>query len=1456
MKNCINSKDYDFIEIGTSDFDTLIETATDETLGISIEPIGYYINRLPDKANVIKVQAALSTEDGEVDVYYIDDWKIEENNLPWWVRGSNSINNPHPFSIKELGEELYNSLVTIEKVPTISWKTLIDTYGVESIGYLKIDTEGHDHVILRDFLDYCKEYSFPIPNKITLEYHDGVSNKVEIDKLVSELSGYQIIKHISDITLIKPQIPRIIHQTFKTNDLPNEISKVVQRLKGMNPTFEYRFYNNEDCIEFIKENYDEETLNLYLSINPTYGAARADFFRYLLMYKVGGVYLDIKSCTTIPLEETLLPTDEYLLTHWKGLDWASELNYQFGEFQNWHIICRPEHPFLGRVIEIVKENIKNYIGGADKGNVLKVTGPIAYSHGIIELLSKHKINKVDSPVREFLLENEIGLRYMQTSTHHHNLYEKSFSRVEPLIIKDKVEKAYVLYATENYFDIVKTCVKSIREYSDLPIFVYLMNSDLKIDIKDVVTLRWDLDIEEDDDSTMYLGQNGNFYINRSNRKIYRILIQRPLITKDVLTKYAKSVAYIDSDSIATKYVDTIFDRYNQAVDYPYFVKGIYDFLQVGDSRITEDASDLSTTLEHPSCELFNVNQYVRRGYRQTGYYVANQNCINFLDEWYSMCVNSEVLNNTPYYAPFNEETIANVLLWKYNIIDGLPYLYTNGGSDLVNEVYTNQSLIEERLWVKVPEKKEDLLFFHGEKRIPEMNKMIQMIKEYNNSKTRVLFLAPHLSTGGMPAFLLKRIQSLLEYGKDLDLYVVEFSNHSDHYVVQKNKIKELLPQSHFWTLGEDKMELIKIIEENKFDIIHLDEMIEAFDCHNPIPTELMNYLYKNDRTWRIVETCHNIVFNPSIEKHFHPEAYAYCSPWHKERTFKEMPSYGEVIEFPIEDKIPSSSEKTEARLRLGFDLDKKHVISVGLWTPGKNQKEGVELARLIEKSNPEYVFHFIGNQAPNFQEYWEPIMKELPSNAKVWGERSDTDLFFTAADAFMFNSTWECNPLVLREAISYGLPTISRNLPQYLDMFTDSILPIDNDINKIKETLLSVKEPSTTNYQASTDQVRAFAEKHINLYNKIMKEELNTQEPMDSELQVFQHFVNNPFLELKGTSDKIYKVEFFDENGVNAYTSEIGVNHWVKLNRSYFTKWRTRISYENQTIYEETLSLENKRVYISIDSRSLGDSVAWIPYMLEFKNAHNCKLIVSTFWNNLFEKEYPEIEFITPGTVVSNIYAMYRIGWFNNPDMEPVKPNTVRLQEAASNILGLEFKEIKPKINFTPGKRPFAKRYVAIANESTSGLKYWNNPTGWKELTRYLLQNGYEVVNVSKNGDPIDGVVQVSDNSIENTMNTIYHSDLFIGLSSGLSWLAWALGKKVVMISNFTKEDHEFVSDCIRITNPSVCNGCWNNPNFMFDKGDWYWCPIHKNTERQFECHKSITAKMVIDSISEIIEAP
>jgi autotransporter strand-loop-strand O-heptosyltransferase len=359
---------------------------------------------------------------------------------------------------------------------------------------------------------------------------------------------------------------------------------------------------------------------------------------------------------------------------------------------------------------------------------------------------------------------------------------------------------------------------------------------------------------------------------------------------------------------------------------------------------------------------------------------------------------------------------------------------------------------------------------------------------------------------------------------------------------------------------------------------------------------------------------------------------------------------------------------------------------------------------------------------------------------------------------------------------------------------------------------------------------------------------IDIKKPIESRITFNCHFVDRAFFEIKGETNKTFKVSFVDNNNQIAYQSNLTANTWASPNRKYFQNWKVLVD-DGTKINRIDYNCIGKRVLISIDSSSLGDSIAWIPYVEEFRKKWNCEVIVSTFWNNLFKNSYSNLEFIEPGTVVHNLYASYMIGWFWNSDKEPEEPNTIPLQKSASNILGLEFKEIKPEIDFTPKSRPYENKYVVIAPHSTAGLKYWNNATGWQELINYLISKGLSVVNISKDVVEYEGVINISDTSIENTMNVIHHSEYMIGLSSGLSWLSWALGKHVVMISNFTTSDHEFQSNCTRIVDYSVCNGCWNKTEFRFDKGDWNWCPVFKGTDRHFECHKKITSKTVINRI-------
>ena len=677
---------------------------------------------------------------------------------------------------------------------------------------------------------------------------------------------------------------------------------------------------------------------------------------------------------------------------------------------------------------------------------------------------------------------------------------------------------------------------------------------------------------------------------------------------------------------------------------------------------------------------------------------------------------------------------------------------------------------------------------------------------------KIVYLAPHLSTGGCPQFILKRIQSLLAHTEGIEVYVIEHSFHGDAYVVQRNAIRDLLGDRFY--AGDNKIEMINRINP---DIIHIDEMSERLDQH------LIKALYKNDRKWYIIETCHDVSFDPST-KVFHPDLFMFCSPYHED-TFADLESLYETIEYPIDFKVIGGKEKIKAKIQLGMDLNKKHILNVGLWTKGKNQGEMLEIARKY----PEMMFHSVGNQAGNFADYWQPLMKDVPPNVKIWGERADIELFMTAADVFMFNSTWECNPLVLREAMAHTLPIVARNLPQYGDMFTKYLNPIDTDLRTI-----------TRKYKTSNDKnSRAFALKHEKAYKELMKVPIRKQQ-----VSITQHFVNQPFLEIKGNSESDFLVQFLDEKGSIYYQNTIKANHWVKLNRQWYTRWQAKVWEGKDLIYNSTLDLEGKKVFIAIDSRSLGDNLAWIPYVEEFRNKHNCTMVCSTFWNKILD--YPEIEFVEPGTMV-NCLAMYNLGWFWNEDKEPTLCNTIPLQQSASNILGLDYMELKPRLKYDKGENKYGK-YVTIATNSTAGLKFWTK-SAWAKVINHLHEIGYKVINTSKERNPFENCYQLEDTSIENTMSVIHHSEFFIGLSSGISHLAWGLNKRVVMIANFTVSDHEF--ECNRLTNTSVCHGCWNDPKIRFDASDFNFCPHHKGTDRMFECQNSITPEMVVNLINE-----
>jgi autotransporter strand-loop-strand O-heptosyltransferase len=103
---------------------------------------------------------------------------------------------------------------------------------------------------------------------------------------------------------------------------------------------------------------------------------------------------------------------------------------------------------------------------------------------------------------------------------------------------------------------------------------------------------------------------------------------------------------------------------------------------------------------------------------------------------------------------------------------------------------------------------------------------------------------------------------------------------------------------------------------------------------------------------------------------------------------------------------------------------------------------------------------------------------------------------------------------------------------------------------------------------------------------------------------------------------------------------------------------------------------------------------------------------------------------------------------------------------------------------------------------------------------------------------------ETGDRPLTERVRWLKHAAFFVGLSSGLSWLAWAAECPVVMISGFTHPMNEFFTP-YRVINYHACNSCSNDVRLRLDPGDFLWCPRQKGTARMFECTRLISPEHV-----------
>ena len=324
---------------------------------------------------------------------------------------------------------------------------------------------------------------------------------------------------------------------------------------------------------------------------------------------------------------------------------------------------------------------------------------------------------------------------------------------------------------------------------------------------------------------------------------------------------------------------------------------------------------------------------------------------------------------------------------------------------------------------------------------------------------------------------------------------------------------------------------------------------------------------------------------------------------------------------------------------------------------------------------------------------------------------------------------------------------------------------------------------------------------------------------------------------------------------------------FVNSAKRWFIRFRIEVWDRGKSVFRHDYDAENRDVLIQFPVGTLGDTLGWFPYAVKFQQVHHCRLTcaMSGLLIPLFREAWPDITFVTHEAVrAEQFYASYCIGLFFDDTeciWQPTDFRLVGLHRTAGYILGVDPTEVAPRITFADDGPPIAGPYVCIAVQSSTQCKFWNNPNGWRETVAFLAANGYRVVCIDQKPVHGSGLVwthiphgardETGDRPLAERARWLKHASFFIGLSSGLAWLAWAVGTPVVLISGFTHPTNEFATP-YRVINWHACNSCWNDPKLRFDHKDFLWCPRHAGTPRQFECTRLITPAQVRRTIERI----
>jgi autotransporter strand-loop-strand O-heptosyltransferase len=317
--------------------------------------------------------------------------------------------------------------------------------------------------------------------------------------------------------------------------------------------------------------------------------------------------------------------------------------------------------------------------------------------------------------------------------------------------------------------------------------------------------------------------------------------------------------------------------------------------------------------------------------------------------------------------------------------------------------------------------------------------------------------------------------------------------------------------------------------------------------------------------------------------------------------------------------------------------------------------------------------------------------------------------------------------------------------------------------------------------------------------------------------------------------------------------------------------WEMDAEGTSSLVFSHEYDARGQEVLIHFPVGTLGDTLGWFSYADRFAAVYGARVTcaMSGLIIPLLQGAYPHLRLVTHEQVVEQkltetAYATYCLGLFFDDtrfEWQPTDFRHVGLHRTAGYILGVDPTEEVPRITLPDESRPIDEPYVCIAVQASTQCKHWTNPHGWREVIAFLKGLGFRVICIDQKAVNGQGIVwnaiphgvedETGDRPLTERARWLRHCAAFVGLSSGLSWLAWAAGCPVVMVSGFTQPNNEFDTP-YRVINWHTCNSCWNDVRHRFDHKDFLYCPRHKGTDRQFECTRLITGAQVINTLKRV----